>query len=126
MIEITKDQCTRMLVWDNEESIAIEADVYAKVDGHICRYKTLNNGSWANAKPLPEEKPMTALDVMWWAGVRKVTRQVNGDRFTCVSAFSSLSDISKYEFNELTRENGETKLKHSEWLPFTLTNCKMG
>lgn len=64
MIEITKDQCTRMLVWDDDESDAIEEDVYAYFISHVLPFKTITGVDYKHAKPLPEEKPMTALDVI--------------------------------------------------------------
>jgi len=128
MIEITKDQCTRMLVWDDEEYV-MEAMVYAKLEGCNYPYKVLfddgSTGMYKHAKPLPEPKPMSALDVMWWAGIRKVWRIVGGDYFWCVSTFCSDNPVEAREWNELIHKDGETTLLYDEWKEFDFENCKM-
>ena len=53
---------------------------------------------------------MTALDVMWWARVRKVARHYGSQSMYCVSAFN-IGSPELYEWNELTRENGKNKAK---------------
>jgi hypothetical protein len=127
MIEITKDQCTRMLVWDNDESKAKEETIAIKVIGLTFPYRALGGSYYRHAKPLPEEKSMTALDVMWWAGTRKVyVVEINGELVTLDTlSLNSETDISKIKWNELTRESGETRFKYSEWKEFTFANCDM-
>jgi hypothetical protein len=125
MIEITKDQCTRMLVWDCDESLAFEALVAYKLKASEYPYKTFNGSMFRHAKPLPEEKPMTALDVMWWAGARKVVRYNGNDRIFNANCYDSTDNLEDWRFNYLIRENGETKLKYFEWKEFTFANCDM-
>jgi hypothetical protein len=138
MIEIDRSKCKKMLVWDNDETECKALYVVAKIgNNYMCCLKFHENhfekngefgiGYYENAKPLPEPKPMTALDTMWWAGTRKVFKWVDSN-----SSIRSLSNITtdynvvKYKWNELIRENGETKLKYDEWKPFNFDECDMG
>ena len=141
MIEIDRSKCKKMLVWDdgcekverivlfhtgNVVSVVSEYDEESFLKGEC-----YDINFYKNVAPLPEQKPMTALDVMWWAGIRKVGKPINSDTFWCISAFSSkdLTTVGSYEiqqWNELIRENGETKLKYEQWKPFTFDECDMG
>jgi len=139
MIEITKDHCTRMLVWDDNEDISLEAMVYAKVEDSNLPYKVLFDdgitGSFKHAKPLPEPKKMSALDVMWW--MNKVESEGKfivvqhslsvsiGVFFTNNSINNKIYDIGAYKFNELIRKDGKTTLLYDEWKEFNFENCKM-
>jgi len=129
MIEITKDQCTKMLVLDNNEDNAKELLVFVKIEWGEYPYKALlNNGaiaSFRHAKPLPEPKTMTSLDAMWWAGIRKVWRTVGTEIFWCVSTFCSDNSLEEREWNELTRIDGKTTLLYDEWKEFNFENCEM-
>ena len=133
MIEITKDQCTRMLVWDSDESRAEEALVFAKVKCVNYPYRTIDKdgftSGYKHAKPLPEQKPkdikMSALDVMWWAGIRKVYRIIGSEIIWCPSNIISNTTIEDREWNELIHKDGKTTLLYDEWKEFNFENCKM-
>jgi hypothetical protein len=108
--------------------MAIEADVYVKVEGHVYGYKTLNHGNWENAKPLPEPKPMTALDVMWWSGIMKVYKNKNDNSsIKPIEQFKSCFKVEKYEWNELAkdRDTGKIVFLYDNWKEFNFENCKM-
>ena len=147
MIEITKDQCTRMLVWDDgyeheKETRVVIIDTGTEfvcvVGGHEenfyndAAYETI---TFDSCEPLPEEKQMTVLDVMWWLSkmesegkcvvIQNAGSKSIGVFFTRHSLNNKIEDIGNYKFNELIRENRETKLKHPEFLHFTFTNCNM-
>ena len=131
MIEITKDQCTRMLVWDEDESRAKPMDVFAYVKDDVYKYIFLKeNGEfgWSkHAKPLPEPKEMTALDVMWWAGTRKVIRHKSTEEFYSLPEYiSNQINPSHFECNELSHKDGKTTLLYDTWKTFTFDNCDMG
>ena len=131
MIEITKDQCTRMLVWDGDESEAQEELVFAHVADSSYPYKVLrDNGDttiFKHAKPLPEPKEMTALDVMWWAGTRKVIRHKSTEEFYSLPEYiSNQINPSHFECNELSHKDGKTTLLYDTWKTFTFDNCDMG
>ena len=124
-----------MLVWDNDERNAVERIVievfangycFAVADysesefntgGHYGRVK------WFHYKPIPEKKPMTALDVMYWAGIRKVARNNGTERIINALFIDSSDDIDCWKHNELIHKDGETKLKWDEWKEFNWDNC---
>jgi hypothetical protein len=126
-----------MLVWtadkeNGEPRIVILYDGTSYVcvkkgdEGSFCNGGIFNLEMWLWAEELPEPKPMTAIDVMWWAGNRKVARHINDTEFYSAKDLDSDDDIHGKQWNELIRENGETKLKYEEWKPFTFDECDMG
>ena len=139
MIEITKDQCTRMLVWDNDEANASVSLIACKVNGSDYPYKSYTGAIYKHAKPLPEPKTkdikMSALDVMWW--MNKVESEGKciviqnsgsvsiGVFFTNHSINNKIDDMSGYKFNELIHKDGKTTLLYDEWKEFTFENCDM-
>jgi len=70
---------------------------------------------------------MSALDAMWWAGIRRVHRSIGEGETTiwCVSSLHSDEHLEEREWNELIHKDGETKLKYEEWKEFNFENCKM-
>jgi hypothetical protein len=126
---LDRSKCKKMLVWSSSESEAIERIVidmlndgwcitvhkdYEKnfVEGkcyEICKYR--------NCKPIPEQKPVTILDVMYKAGVRDVFQYDNTPCFYDVrSIISEPCNLEGLVFNELIKESNEVKLKHKTWL----------
>ena len=145
MIEIDRSKCKKMLVSSNgvdwDERIAL----FECTGGWcICVSKdyelnfnvggTFKTVSYRYFKPLPEPKPMTSLDAMWWVTKKEskghviVNKHKESKEFDNVMPeFDSIDSIyEEYEWNELIRENGETKLKYSEWKPFNFDECDMG
>lgn len=54
-----------MLVWDDDESKAVERFVYAKDESNDFPWKAggKREGGWKNAKPIPEEVEMTVAEI---------------------------------------------------------------
>jgi len=80
MIEITKDQCTMMLVWDNDESRAVEKLVAFKLKGQEYQYVTWDDYYFKHAKPLPESKKIEAVN-----GISPDEKQVGGSHYVDMS-----------------------------------------
>jgi hypothetical protein len=146
MIEIDRSKCKKMFVWDDaskESNYRERIVIFFTGDEYITVIKEdedsfINGGDYEtstydNAKPLPEPKPMTALDVMWWEskellrGCLIVNKRKGCKEFDNIIEFDGIDSILEdYEWNELIRENGETKLKYAEWKPFNFDECDMG
>jgi hypothetical protein len=136
MIEIDRSKCKKMLVWDAgiiKQELYVLINTGIEVVAVMKQYeedffngKPYVSTTYDYSEPLPEPKPMTALDAMWWAGTRKVFKRRGGNMVLSAGYIDGFDNIDNIEWNELIRENGETKLKYDEWKPFTFDECDMG
>jgi len=141
---IDRSKCKRMLVWDGFEDKAEERIVlfhngtYFYCVQAMSEVSFLNGGDfmimeYTNAKPLPEPKPMSALDVLFWdnkmmsEGRCIVTKHKESEEFdNQIPEFDGIeADFSNYHFNELIRKDGKTVLFYDDWKLFNFDNCQM-
>ena len=128
---LDRSKCKKMLVWRSSESEAVERivieiltdgsclavdDIYTKsFHEEGSSYGTVVK--WKHCKTIPEEKPVTILDVMYKANLADVMKYKGCDWFYPVLTLQSDSPkIEEMLFNILIKENGEVKLKHETWL----------
>ena len=134
---LDRSKCKKMLVWSSNKEDAVERIVIDIMSDGWCicvehNYteefemgNCFNAARYRHCKLIPEPKPMTPLDVMYWGGVRKVVKGKLSSAITSIIAFNSTFNACGNEWNELIHKNGETKLKYDEWKEFTFDECKM-
>ena len=142
---LDRSKCKKMLVniGDGEKGERIVLEIYESGSAEFISLSSENdfiNGVELRdldiqysftTEPIPEKKPMTNLDVMYWAGIRKVTK-VNDDGIVKTSgiimpAITFYTDdiIDDHVFNELVlNDDGLAVLKYDEWKEFNWENCK--
>ena len=125
---LDRAKCKKMLVWDENESDAIGLIVIDIAHNGWCTVvkfgyeddflngKEYNTSNYRHCKPIPDQKPVTILDVMYKAGIRDVARFSASSGIFSVLAFISDCSFENYVYNTLIKENGKVKLKHETWL----------